>query len=512
MELNLTWLWLLFSAMRTLLAFTILLLVLRWFLRRPRNLPPGPWEFPLLGSLPAIAWGLRKGLQPHHVLGRYAERYGPVFRVSMFNQSVVILDDFESTKAAFWHPQLNDRPSHGHSGVSQSSGEPWIQMRRFSLTVLRGLGIGKSSFEEQIGTEGEELLKEMSVINGKAFNPKPLLSSAVANVISSVALGIRYEYNDRHFKQLLVLLSSIITSTGPGGFVLVFPALTLLPVFKSNLKQLFSDFSQLLSFLTNIINSHRDTLDPHNLKDFIDAYLMEIKINAGTLAGASGELSRTATEERSIYSRLNETNMLYTVSDLFAAGSETTVTTLEWCFLYMAIYPEIQQRVQAEIDAVVGRNRLPRLADKPGLNLTRTVIWEVQRMASIVPLGLPHVAASDTQLQGFLIPKGTILVSNMWRIFRDPKIWPEPEMFKPERFLNDEGKAFKPEEFIPFGVGRRICLGEHLAKMELFIFFSYFMHRFTFMKPADAPPLALEGKISLTFSPLPFEICAVERD
>ncbi|XP_022109968.1 cytochrome P450 2U1-like [Acanthaster planci] len=119
----------------------------------------------------------------------------------------------------------------------------------------------------------------------------------------------------------------------------------------------------------------------------------------------------------------------------------------------MAIYSEIQQRVQAEIDAVVGRNRLPRLADKLGLNLTRAVIWEVQRMTSIVPLGLPHVAASDTQLQGFLIPRDTILVSNMWRIFRDLKLWPEPEMFKPERFLNDEGKAFKPGEFIPFGVG-----------------------------------------------------------
>ena len=87
------------------------LLVLRWFLRRPRNLPPGPWELPLLGSLPAVVWGMKKGLEPHHVLGRFAERYGPVFCVTLFNKTVVILDDFESSRAAFRHPDLSDRPA-----------------------------------------------------------------------------------------------------------------------------------------------------------------------------------------------------------------------------------------------------------------------------------------------------------------------------------------------------------------------------------------------------------------
>ncbi|XP_022106910.1 cytochrome P450 2J6-like [Acanthaster planci] len=383
-------------------------------------------------------------------------------------------------------------------------------MRHFSLSTLRGLGVGKSIFEEQIGTEAEELIKAMAAFNGKPFNPKPHLAGAVSNVICSVTFGQRYQYDDQDFQRLLALESSLVLNLGIGGFFFFFGDVgARLPFLRSELQRLETDHNQILAFIKSVIDLHRSKFDSYNLNDFVDAYLMEIKRCAPK--GASSTEHDVSVDESS-NTRLNNKNLLYVVDDLFSAGSETTVTTLEWCLLHMAIYPEVQQRVQAEIDAVVGRNRRPRLADKPGLNLTRAVIWEVQRMASIVPLGLPHVAAADTQLNGFLIPKGTFIVSNLWRIFRDPTLWPEPESFKPERFLNAEGEAVKPEEFIPFGVGRRICLGQHLAEMELFVFFSYFMHKFTFMKSADAPPLTLEGKSSVTFSPLPFEICAVERN
>ena len=323
--------------------------------------------------------------------------------------------------------------------MSGSSGEQWIQIRRLCLTVLRSFGVGKSSFEERIGTEGEELLKQMSAFDGKPFNPKPFFGSAVSNVISSVVFGWRYEYDDENWTQLLASLSNVVRATGSGGFFLVFQGLAQrLPFIRSQHSKLRSDAVGAWNFIHNIINSHRDTFDPHNMRDFIDVYLNELKKNN------SGETA---------YTHLNETNMTKTVRDLFAAGSETTATTLEWCLLYMAIYPDIQQRVQAEIDAVVGRNRLPRLADKPDLNFTLAVLWEIQRMTSIVPLGLPHVAASDVQFRGFSIPKGTTLVSNLWAIFRDPVVWPDPEKFRAERFLTEEGKAFRPDEFIPFGIG-----------------------------------------------------------
>ena len=111
-----------------------------------------------------------------------------------------------------------------------------------------------------------------------------------------------------------------------------------------------------------------------------------------------------------------------------------------------------------------------------------------------------------------MIPKGTILVPNLWSVGRNPEVWQDPDEFRPERFLNDKGEAVKADELIPFSVGRRSCIGEHLAKMEVYLFFAYFMHQFTFKKPDNSPPLSLEGVTGLTYSPSPFELSIVKRD
>ncbi|XP_038054780.1 cytochrome P450 2J6-like [Patiria miniata] len=502
-----------FLDIRTFLLGVLLLLVFRWLLGRPKNLPPGPWGFPLLGSIPAIVWGMFRGSEPHHQLHRYAAKYGPIFRFKFLNKTVVVLNDYALVKEAFQHPQLSDRPKNifteflGLEGVGASNGEAWAEMRRFCLTVLRSFGVGKSSFEEQIGTEAEELIKEMAALGGKPFNPKPFLGNAVANVICCVIFGKRYKYTDEEFKYLLDLLSRNAKLAGGGGAVMVNPSLRHLPFIP--FAELLANFNEITCFIGNIVDAHRKTFNADDLKDFTDVYLMEIQQN---LARDKDRMLPDGKHPKaSKYGHLSERNIVGTIMGLFAAGSETTATTIQWALLYMMVYPDIQKRVQAEIDDVVGRNRMPRMADIPELNFTRAVIWEVQRLANIVPLGVPHAAASDIYLRGYLILKDTFVLPNMWTIFQDPKHWPEPELFKPERFLNEGGEAVKADELIPFSTGRRSCIGEHLAKMEIFLFFAFFMHQFTFKTPEDSPPLTLKGKGGLTHSPQPFELCAVPR-
>ncbi|XP_022095852.1 cytochrome P450 2J6-like [Acanthaster planci] len=489
---------------RTVLLCLAVLLVLRWFFRRPKNLPPGPWGFPVVGSIPTVALELRRGVKPHDLFMKYAVEYGPVFHLKVLNTTVVVLNDYASIKEAFQHPLLNDRPKIviaellGSEGVGFSSGETWIELRRFCLTVLRNFGVGKTSFEEKIGEEAEALMKEMSAFNGKPFNPKPLLSNATSNVICSVIFGKRYEYSDEEFTRLLSLLTENVKLLGAGGVLIFFPALRHLPFLSWS--QLELNIQKIRNFITTIIDNHRVAFDADNLNDFTDTFLKEIKENeAKDKAGVK-------------HGHLTEESFVGTVANLFGAGTETTATTLQWALLYMAVYPKIQQRVQAEIDDVVGRNRLPRIADKSQLNFTRAVIWEVQRLTIVVPLGVAHAAASDTQLRGFTIPKGALLVPNLWAVAHDSNVWPEPDQFKPERFLNDKGEAAITDELIPFSVGRRSCIGEHLAKMELVIFFSYFMHQFTFKKPDDSSPLSLKGKGGVSNIPDAFNICAVKRD
>ncbi|XP_038066319.1 cytochrome P450 2J6-like [Patiria miniata] len=503
-----------FLDVRTVLLGVFLLLVLRWLLGRPKNLPPGPWGFPLLGSVPAMVWCMLRGLEFHHQFEKYAAKYGPIFRIKIFNKTVVVLNDYALVKEAFQHPQLSNRPKSLFTevlkleGVAASNGEAWLELRRFCLTVLRSFGVGKSSFEEQIGTEAEELMKELAAFKGKPFNPKPFLGNAVSNVICSVIFGKRYKYDDKEFMHLLGLMSRNIKLVGGGGAITFIPSLRYLPFLP--IPELLSNFEELLNFARNVIDTHRKTFDADNLKDFTDAYLMEIQQNLSR--DKEGMLPDGKHLKASKFGHLGERNIVGTILSLFAAGSETTATTLQWAILYMMVNPDVQKRVQAEIDDVVGRNRMPRMADIPELHFTRAVIWEVQRLANIVPLGVPHAAASDIYLRGFFIPKDALLVPNMWTIFRDPKHWPEPEQFKPERFLNERGVAVKPEELIPFSTGRRSCIGEHLAKMELFLFFSFFMHQFTFKKPQNSPPLALKGKGGITHSPQPYDLCAISRE
>ena len=139
--------------------------------------------------------------------------------------------------------------------------------------------------------------------------------------------------------------------------------------------------------------------------------------------------------------------------ELFAAGSEGTSTTLTWAIIYMSLNQDIQSRCRAEIDAAIGRDEIPRMQHRPQLSFTEACIMETQRLADVVPLGIPHAATEDVSFRGYFIPKSTMILPNLYSVHMDPKLWPEPDHFKPERFLDDDGKVIRRAELIPFSVG-----------------------------------------------------------
>ncbi|XP_072037041.1 cytochrome P450 2U1-like [Amphiura filiformis] len=169
-------------------------------------------------------------------------------------------------------------------------------------------------------------------------------------------------------------------------------------------------------------------------------------------------------------------------------------------------YPDIQKKIQEEMDSVVGPNRLPQVSDQEQLPYTRAAILEIQRHVTLTPLSAFHTATDETSLHGYRIPKGATLVSNIYGVMRNPNMFPEPDQFKPERFIDVQGKYFEREEVCPFGVGRRACIGQTLAKTELFVFFTHLLHRYSLVKPDDVPPITFKGTYGLTFSPKPYTI------
>ena len=246
------------------------------------------------------------------------------------------------------------------------------------------------------------------------------------------------------------------------------------------------------SLMKEILKQHKETFDEDNPRDFVDVYLNEMKSNPDV----------TFTEEE----------LLVNAFDLFGAGSETTSTTLAWAVCYMIINPDIQSRLQAEIDTELG-GQPPCLEDRRRLSLTEATIMEIQRLGSIAPMAVPHRALSDIQVRGYKIPKNTLIWSILYHIMRDPEYWTEPETFNPDRFLDESGRVIKEERFVPFGIGKRICIGESMAKAELFIIFTRLMQMFTFesceAEGHEAP--SQEPLYAFINSPKPFYAKAIPR-
>ncbi|XP_071058936.1 cytochrome P450 2J2-like isoform X2 [Pseudochaenichthys georgianus] len=190
-------------------------------------------------------------------------------------------------------------------------------------------------------------------------------------------------------------------------------------------------------FIRVEIKKHKQNLDPSDPRDYIDCFLNEIQ-------KGKGKADNTFDEE----------NLVGSAWDLFLAGSETTSTTLRWAFLFMAKYPEMQTKVQAEIDRVIGQSRHPSMEDRANLPYTDAVIHEIQRMGNIVPLNLPHVTNRDVQLGGYTIPKGVTIIPNLTSVLYDKNEWETPNTFNPGHFLNKEGKFVTQAAFIPFSAGK----------------------------------------------------------
>ncbi|EGW10676.1 Cytochrome P450 2D27 [Cricetulus griseus] len=177
----------------------------------------------------------------------------------------------------------------------------------------------------------------------------------------------------------------------------------------------------------------------------------------------------------------------------------------------MILHPDVQSRVQQEIDDVIGKVRHPEMADQARMPYTNAVIHEVQRFGDIVPLNVPHMTSRDVEIQGFLIPKGTTLIPNLSSVLKDETVWEKPLHFHPEHFLDAQGRFVKHEAFMPFSAGRRVCLGEPLARMELFLFFTCLLQRFSFSVPDGQPRPSTQSIFTLPATPVPYELCAVMR-
>ncbi|KAA0195471.1 Cytochrome P450 CYP3213A9, partial [Hyalella azteca] len=385
-----------------------------------------------------------------------------------------------------------------------SHGSVWAENRRFMLRHLRDLGMGKTALEGSIQQEAEMLVDHLDkTCVGKPAVMDHFINCAVVNVIWQMLASKRYDIDDKLMLRYSGMIEEDIAIMQGRVFLIdVFPWLaTILPSFILNkffkVDVLCRNRDEIQSMFKEVIDDHMATLDPNNPRDVIDQLLLE-----RAHRGASDYLTPE-----------DELDFTSIMGDMFVAGSETTSSTLRWMILYMAINPEIQAKVHEHLDAVVPTDRLPSLTDRNQLQYVDAMLLEVMRLSSLAPIGLMHSTTAEVTFEGFDIPKGTSVLACAEMCHRDPVYWKHPDKFYPEHFLDDEGKLDgKKEGFLPFSLGRRQCLGESLARMELYLFSTAILQRFT-IEPPKGVTLSTETDPSqMVFNfPKPYEVLLKKR-
>ena len=228
-------------------------------------------------------------------------------------------------------------------------------------------------------------------------------------------------------------------------------------------------------FVTAYVKDHRRNFNPDNLKDLTDVFLAKI--------------DETSDPASSFYAGRGEKALINNLIDLFFAGMETVSSSLLWSLLYLLHYPSWQDRIHREIDSVIGQNRLPTLNDRAKLHETNAFLLESLRLTSFVPMSVFHYTSAPVPLKNYVIPPDCMLLTSLYHVMHDPVHFPEPHRFKPERFLDEQGHFTGHDRVIPFGLGRRLCLGISLADKELYLFFAGFMQLYSVYKvPGVDPP------------------------
>ncbi|KAF7656779.1 hypothetical protein LDENG_00036200 [Lucifuga dentata] len=486
----------------------MLQLKLRLSLRGSQE-PPSLPALPLIGSL----LSLLSPCQPHVLFQELQKKYGQTYSLMMGPHRVIIVNQHMHAKEVLLkkgkifagRPRTVTTDLLTRDGRDIAFGDyspTWRFHRKIVHAALCMFGEGSASIEKIICQEAQSLCSTMSEVTagGLALDLSPELTRAVTNVICALCFNSSYRRGDQEFETMLHYSQGIVDTVAKDSLVDIFPWLQIFP--NADLHLLKRCISIRDSLLQKKYDEHKADYSDHVQRDLLDALLKVKRSAKNNNTQISGELVD-----------LSDDHVLMTVGDIFGAGVETTTTVLKWAVTYLIHYPQVQKRIQEELDSQVGVDRTPQLSDRGSLPYLEATIREVLRIRPVAPLLIPHVALSDTSIGDFTVRKGTRVIINLWSIHHDEKEWKNPQLFDPGRFLNSEGTGLviPSPSFLPFGAGVRVCLGEALAKMEIFLFLSWILQRFTLsIPPGDSLP-SLEGKFGVVLQPAKYKVHAMLR-
>uniref|UniRef100_A0A1I8J363 Cytochrome P450 n=1 Tax=Macrostomum lignano TaxID=282301 RepID=A0A1I8J363_9PLAT len=439
--------------------------------RQKPPLPPGPRGWPLLGSLPNM-----DPKRSHESVLELCKTFGPIISYRLGSQLFIVINDYDLAKELLDDENFTGRSRSvviqrqtGGCGLLFSEGLLWKQHRRLALKTLRDFGFAKDRSVEMVNIQLDDILTDLRDASESArpLNILDTFTEATNAVIATLTLGRQFRRGDPELEFVRTAARRLFAGRPLQNLPFLFPwtdyIVRLFPT--SNEQNLVN--MEILEFIQRQVQE-RLKLMGADIEGFEPECLCDVYIKERQKAEAAGD-----------FESFKDMQVLRVVMELFMAGTDTTARSLEWLLLYMAFEQDWQSRVQAELDRVIDGERRPSMRDRDQLPLTCAVIEETYRIVSLTPFALFHRATQeDTVFHGYSFPTNALIFPFTYGMSRDPKVWARPNEFHPEHFLRPDGSFAGSGKNIPFSMGRRVCVGESLGRMEVFLIFSAVMKLF----------------------------------
>ncbi|KAI3673132.1 hypothetical protein L6452_39247 [Arctium lappa] len=481
--------------------FVLIYLIVPSYKPRGNTVPEAAGSWPIIGHLHLLA-----GSQlPHELLASLADKFGPLFTIKLGVHRLLIVSNSDMAKECL---ATNDRAfaSRPKSMASEligynyanfalgSYGPYWRLMQKIvvrelvSHRRLRMLAHVRASevklsttdlYESWIENKGsEEMLK---------VDMKQWFENLALNMILRMIFGDRFstgEGNRDRFKKSVRMFSQVLGAFVPSDAI---PGLRWLDLggYEKKMKKIAKELDVILE---GWLEEHKAKMDSIQQED----HEGKDQVFMATL------LSRVKEElNEDLYGFSVDTVVKATCLAILAASVDTIPATLTWVLALLINNPRVLKKAQNELEIHVGRDGEVEDSNLKNLVYLQAVIKESMRLYPVAPLLVPHESIEDCIIGGYTVPKGTQLLVNVWKIQHDPEIWTDPFEFQPDRFLTSKreidvrGQHF---ELIPFGSGRRMCIGSSLALEAMQLILASIIHGFEFRNPSN------EQKIDMTES------------
>ncbi|TDL20094.1 cytochrome P450 [Rickenella mellea] len=448
---------------------------------RRKNLPPGPKPLPLIGNL----FDLPKEYDWLH-WAKHKELYGPISSVSVLGQNLILINDAQIAydlleKKSAIH---SNRPSFVFAGemcgfangLALLNSGPLLRGYRKNISQVIGSKSAVAQFNPLMEVETRRFLS-------RVLAQPDMLQNHIRKLAGGIVLKLSHGYtinptgNDPLVDLAEEALMKFSLAAAPGAWLVDFvPVLRYIPEWMpgAGFKRIAKEWSKTVKESTD---------KPH-------AFVRRQMANGKAIPSFTSALLEMNPDAE------GEFIVKWSASAIYGGGTDTTVSTLYAFYLAMVLNPEVQKRGQAELDTVVGPDRLPSCQDRSSLPYIEAIVKEILRWNPVGPMGIPHVSTDDDVYKGYEIPKGSILMANIWQFTHDPVTYHQPYEFKPERFLSAQPE--QDPHTLSFGFGRRICPGKELADSSIFLGIAMSLAVFNITKARDEHGIEIEPGCEFT--------------